>query len=102
MKRIFLGFLAAAILLMAGVVQAKEQTITIEVSGLWCASCPFIAAKAIKSVASVEIVDGFYDPDLLIAQFIIEYDDEMTNLDTIVAALSEYGYPGKLIEQIAY
>ena len=102
MRKIQLIVWAAFAVVNSGMAWAEEQTLTMEVGGLWCESCPYIAAQAIQSVNSVEIIDGFYDPDLQIAQFVVTYDDVLTNADAIIAAPDEYGYPGKLIEKIEY
>jgi hypothetical protein len=39
---------ALATLLAAGAAGAAERTTKIKVGGLWCASCPYIAAQAIE------------------------------------------------------
>ncbi len=48
--------------------------------------CPNIAAQAITDIASAEIVDGFYDPDRQLAQFVIQYDDELTTPEALLGA----------------
>ena len=85
----------------AGSAVAAERTITVEVGGLWCASCPDIAAQAIQSFNSAEIVDGFYDRDKQLAQFVVTFDDLLTDADMIVASTSEFGYPAQLVDKLA-
>jgi len=91
----------AALVLSAGSAFAAQKTATIEVTGLFCASCPYIAAKAVNAVPSAKIVDGFYDPDKQLAQFVVEYDDALTTLDALVGATQEYGYPATLVPETA-
>lgn len=99
MKPILFALSAASALFIAGSAFAGEKTATIEVSGLYCASCPSIAAQAVLAVPSTEIVDGFYDPNQQIAQFVVQYDDEMTTLAAVVGATDEYGYPARLVKE---
>ncbi len=96
MKTLLLaGVLALA---SSGGALAAQRTATIEVTGLYCASCPYIAAQAITDVASARIIDGFYDQQAQLARYVVEYDDEMTTVDDLVAATMQYGYPATLIE----
>jgi len=101
MKAILYGAATVAALLSGGAALAGQRTATIEVTGLYCSSCPYIAAQAIMSVPSANIVDGFYDPQAQMAHFVVEYDDTLATLQQLVGATSEYGYPAKLIEQPA-
>lgn len=96
-------FSAATVVALAGpmAVQAGEQVTTIEVTGLYCASCPYIAAQAIMDVPSANITDGFYDPRAQLAQFVVQYDDTETTLEQLISATSEYGYPARQIDEIA-
>lgn len=80
---------------------AAEQQTKIEVSGLTCPSCPYIAAEAISSIDSVEIVDGAYDEAAQTATFVVSYDDAVTTPQTIADAPDEYGYFGVILESQA-
>jgi len=100
MKRTFLSLIAAAALLSPQMAGAAERIATIEVSGLYCASCPYIAAQAIMDVPSANITDGYYDSKAQMAQFVVEYDDELANLEQLIAATSDYGYPAREIDAI--
>ncbi len=97
MKNVLYSFATAAAFFGAGPALAAEQTATIEVTGLWCSSCPYIAAQAVTDLPSAEIIDGFYDPKLQLAQFVVQFDDEMTTLAAVVGATEEYGYPASLV-----
>ena len=91
--------LTAVAALIGAPALAAEQTARIEVTGLWCSSCPYIAAQAITDIASAEIIDGFFDPNLQLAQFVIQYDDELTTLEALLSATEDYGYPTTLVEE---
>ncbi len=99
MKNTLLSAVTLAGLFAAGIAGAAEKTVTIEVSGLFCASCPYIAAQAINDVDSAEITGGFYDAEAQIAQFVITYDDATVSLDALLDATVEYGYPAELVPQ---
>jgi len=77
---------------------AGERIATIEVTGLSCPSCPYIAAQAVMAIPSAEIVDGFYDAEQQLAHFVIRYDDEITTLTALIGATDEYGYPSSLVQ----
>jgi len=97
MKRTARILLTIGSLFAAGIASAGEKTVTIEVSGLYCSSCPYIAAQAISGIESAEITDGFYDAQAELAQFVIRYDDEVTTTDALLGATVKYGYPAKLV-----
>jgi mercuric ion binding protein len=88
-------------LLAATTVFAAEQQTKIEVSGLTCPSCPYIAAEAIKSINSTQIVDGTYDEATQTATFVVSYDDSLTTPEEIADAPDEYGYMGIVLEDQA-
>ncbi|MBL4750170.1 MAG: hypothetical protein JKX71_06245 [Amylibacter sp.] len=99
MKYLFTTVFAA--LLSTTAAFAAEQQAKIEVSGLTCPSCPYIAAEAISSVDSVQIVDGAYDAAAQTAIFVVSYDDAVTTPQVIADAPDEYGYPGVVLESKA-
>jgi len=100
MKQKYLALAAGLAMALPGIASAGDVTTTLEVSGLWCSSCPYIAAQAIMNVPSANITDGYYDPNAQVAQFVVQYDDSKATLKQLVAATSEYGYPAKQIDAI--
>lgn len=84
-------------LFAAGIAQADERQVSIEVSKLTCPSCPYIAAEAVKSVDSVEIIQGDYDQGAETIVFLVSYDDAVTTPEAIANAPMEYGYPGRVL-----
>lgn len=90
--------IATGLMLLAGTTaQAEERKALIEVSGMYCASCPYIAAQAMTSVESVQITDGYFDPKAEIVKFLIVYDDEITTAEAVAAIPTEYGYPAVIL-----
>lgn len=89
--------LSLAAVLIAGAANAAGQQVRIEVSGLSCPSCPYIAATALESVDSVEILEADYDASAQMAVYILSYDDAVTTPEAIADATMEYGYPGRVL-----
>ena len=90
--------LLAGIWLAGGAAWAAEQQARIEVSELFCPSCPYIAAEAVRSVESVDIVAGDYDQDAETIVFLVTYDDAITTPEEIAEAPMQYGYPGRVLD----
>ena len=100
MKQTVYALATGLAIALPGAVSAAEATTTIQVSGLWCSSCPYIAAQAILQVPGTEITDGYYDAKAQMAQFVVKYDNSVATLKQLVGATSEYGYPAKRIDAI--
>ncbi len=98
--KVFTAAVVAA-LMTAGAASAAERQAKIEVSGLTCPSCPYIAAEAVKSVESVKIVTGDYDEAAQTIVFDVTYDDAVTTPETIAEASMDYGYPGRVLPSAA-
>lgn len=90
--------MSLAALLAATAVQAAEQQVRIEVTGLSCPSCPYIAASALRSVESVDILEADYDEAAQSAVYLLSYDDAVTTPDAIAGAPMEFGYPGRVLD----
>lgn len=84
-------------LLEAGAAIAGEQQARIEVSGLWCPSCSFIAGEALQKSASVEIVEFAPAEDGKTGVYTVSFDDALTNVDEIAAQPLEYGYTATVL-----
>lgn len=91
----------AALLLTGSAVWAAEQQARIEVSELFCPSCPYIAAGAVRSIESVKIMEGDYDQEAEKIVFLVSYDDAITTAQEIADAPMQYGYPGRVLEAAA-
>jgi len=101
MKSALSALVVATALLATGPANAQERTVRIEVNGLFCASCPYIAAQAITKIKSTKITGGFYDAGKQMAQFVVQYDDTVTTPEAIAAATGKYGYDGKVMKASA-
>lgn len=72
---------------------AGEQTVSLSVPGMTCASCPYVVRAAISGVEGVRAVAA--DSDTRTAQVVFE--DAVTSVDTILAAAKNAGYPASVI-----
>jgi len=100
MKSKFSALALTLAVMFPTVSNAGEASATIEVTGLYCSSCPYIAAQAIMAVPSAKIVDGYYDARAQMAQFVIKYDDDKATLDQLLASTVDYGYPSHQVDQV--
>lgn len=84
------------LLLTSGAAFAEQQEARIQVSGLFCPSCSYIAAQSLEQASSVEIVG--YRPTGIegSAIYIVSYDDTATTLAEIVAMPVSFGYGAAL------
>jgi len=93
-----LALSVAALVFAGGTAWAAEQQARIEVSELFCPSCPYIAASALRAVESVDIVEADYDVAAQQAVFLVSYDDAVTTPEEIAGAPMQYGYPGRVLD----
>jgi len=83
----------AAMLAAPGMVRAAEQTATLKVDNMFCASCPYIVQRALSSVNGVDRVTVSFAKKTAI----VVYDDAKTNVDALTAATRKWGYPSTVI-----
>ena len=92
-----LAFVAGILFLASRAVVADPQTARIEVSGLFCSSCSYIAGEALKEAPSVEVIGQIPNETGDSAVYIVNYDDTVTTLAEIVAQPALYGYDARLV-----
>ena len=96
MRKTLLAF--GLTMMTAGIASAEERQARIEVSGLWCPSCPYIVGEALQKSQSVEIL-AFEEYDSGDAGvYTITFDDALTDIEEIVAQPVAYGYNAVLLE----
>lgn len=68
---------------------AAEKTITLAVSNMYCADCPFIVKKSLERVGGVaKVVVSFKEKTA-----IVTYDDSKADVKGLTAATTNAGYP---------
>ncbi len=80
--------------LMSSPAFAAEQTVTLSVPGMYCASCPFIVEAAMSEVEGVTSVIA--DSETRTA--LVVFDDEITSIKAITFASMNAGYEAVLLE----
>lgn len=85
------------LMLASGAALADPQEARIEVSGLFCPSCSYIAGEALEQAASVQIIDQIPGETGGSVVYVVTYDDVATTLEEIVAKPVSYGYGAALI-----
>ena len=94
--RALLAFLLVIMTTLPALAQIRQ--VKIEVTGLYCPSCPYTVAQSLKAVPSVKIVGGNYDAEKQTAVSELLYDDSATSVGDILDAPEMYGYHSQLLE----
>jgi len=79
-----------------GAAMAESREARIEVSGLYCPSCSYIVAEALKQAPSVDLIDLILGATADTAIYVVIYDDTQTSLENIIAQPIGYGYEARL------
>lgn len=74
---------------------AAEQTVTLSVPGMSCASCPFIVEAAISGVSGVLAVET----SLETRTATVTYDDAVTTVAAITSATLGAGYESSSVNE---
>lgn len=94
MKTTLKAFIFAWGLLAVSPVFAGEQTVTLEVSGMTCASCPYIVKQTLADVDGVTAVEVSFAEKTAVVSF----DDSKTEVTALTVATTNIGFPSRLKE----
>jgi len=96
------NILAVATIALAAIssdrVIAAEQSATLRVENMYCASCPFIVKQILASVPGVTKVEISYEPATAVAMAIVDYEDTRADVTALTAATSRVGFPSHAIQ----
>jgi mercuric ion binding protein len=92
-----LTYVGGLLLLASGAAFADPQKARIEVSGLFCPSCSYIAGEALEQAESVEVIEQILAETGGSAVYVVTYDDAATTLAEIVAKPVSLGYGAELV-----
>ena len=94
--------LAAAILTLAvissGTAIAAEQSVTLRIENMFCASCPYIVQQTLVGIPGVTHVEISYHRATAIVLAVVDYEDTEANVTALTAATSEIGFPATVIQ----
>jgi mercuric ion binding protein len=83
---------SAVLLAFAAPVFAGQKIVTLGVPGMTCGACPITVKKAISRVDGVTRTEVDFDR----RQAVVTYDDAKANVDQILHATANAGYPASL------
>ena len=84
-----------ALLLAAGmssIAMATVQTVTLNVPGMTCSSCPITVKKALTKVDGVQQVKASFEK----REAVVTFDDAKTSVEKLSLATTNAGYPATL------
>lgn len=70
-------------------VWAAPQTVTLSVPGMTCAACPLTVKLALSKVPGVSKADVSFEK----LQAVVSFDDAKTNVQALIQATADAGYP---------
>lgn len=70
------------------------KTVSLNVPGMTCASCPFIVKKTLKAVDGVIGAEASFET----MSATVTFDESKTNINTLLDALKNLGYPSNVEE----
>src|SRR6266436_6462459 len=87
------NWIAAVVAMLVSVAPAwaSPKTVTLNVSGMTCEACPVTVKKALQKVPGVSNIDVQYEKK----QVVVTFDDTKTNVDALVKATTNAGYPSQ-------
>jgi len=89
MNRRFASLVFIAVL--SAPVWAATKTVTLDVPGMTCPTCPITIKKALNKVQGVSKVDVSYEKK----QAVVTFDDTKTDTKALVQATTNAGYPSQ-------
>lgn len=93
MKKLFTSVLASVALITPA--WAARQIVTLDVPDMTCPVCPITVKKALGKVPGVTQIDVHYEQK----QATVTFDDAKTNVEALVKATTDAGYPSHPIKE---
>ncbi|MFQ5544682.1 MAG: mercury resistance system periplasmic binding protein MerP [Acidiferrobacterales bacterium] len=94
MKTLLKTMTLAVTLFTASSVFADEQTVTLAVKNMTCASCPYIVKQSLAAVPGVSNVKVSFKNKIAIVTF----EDSTTTVAALTAATTNSGFPSEVLE----
>ena len=93
MKRLLRpAFALLMISIATSAAMAAEKTITLAVSNMYCAACPYTVKKSLSAVDGVKSVKVSFEKKTAI----VTYDDSKASIEQLTDATFEAGYPSEV------
>ncbi len=94
MKTLLKTVTLAATLFTVSSVSADEQTVTLAVKKMTCASCPYIVKQSLAAVPGVSAVTVSFEKRIAIVTF----EDSTTTVAALTAATANSGFPSEVLK----
>ena len=94
MRNILAALTVALLVFLPQTAFADEQTVTLKVSGMTCASCPYQVQSALKRVTGVKAASASLEN----GNAVVTFDDAVTNIAALIKATGDAGFPSALDE----
>jgi periplasmic mercuric ion binding protein len=92
MKNIAVLAFLGMFLMTGGRTAAAEQTVTLNVFGMTCASCPYIVRESLAAVDGVTSVDV----SMLERSAIVTFDEMKSTIADLTSATTNAGFPSEI------
>ncbi len=73
----------------------EQKTVTLDVPGMFCPTCPFTVRKSLEKIDGVGEVKTSSETKTAI----VTYDPAKVNVDALIKATTNVGYPSTIHEQ---
>ncbi len=95
-KTLFAALAIAALMACCkcSVVHAAARTVTLDVPGMTCVTCPIAVRKALSRVDGVTLVDVSFETK----QATVTFDDARTTVNALTQATASAGFPSSVKE----
>jgi mercuric ion binding protein len=94
--------LAAAIMTLAVILSgraiAAEQSVTLRIENMYCASCPYIVQQTLVGVPGVTRVEITYQRAAAVVMAVVDFEDTQADVTALTAATSSVGFPATVIQ----
>ena len=67
----------------------EQKTVTLDVPGMFCPTCPYTVRKSLEKLSGVMEVETSSDTKTAV----VKYDPSKVNIDALIAATTNVGYP---------
>jgi len=96
MRYLIACLITAAGLGLAANAAAAERSVTLEVEGMTCASCPYMVREALLDVEGVISAEASYERE----RARVAYDDAVADVDDLTRAAGAIGFPSQPAEEL--
>ncbi len=81
--------------MVSGPSWADEQTVTLAVDNLFCATCPYIVKQVLAKLPGVRVVEVSYETKTAVVTF----EDSETDFAALTEATGIVGFPSRIIKK---